>query len=245
MAAVRGSKQHEMIVVAHRPLQMVSMFCVFVGVIAALCWLTYQTGKDEGLAMKVAVVKERDRIRSQLDDTRKTMDDIRRENADLRLGEEVDSRATEEVRQTVEVLQGRIAQLDEEILFYKGVMVPNVGDRGLRIERLDMQNTAVPNRFRYRLLLTQVVDKHDYVQGGVKISLEGLDGQMEKHLSLGELDSSQPESIRFRFKYFQNVDGELTIPLGFEPREVKIVAQSSGRNAQRLERTFDWQLKGG
>ena len=170
---------------------------------------------------------------------------MRREIADLRLGGEVDSRATEEVRETIEELQERLALLQEEITFYKGVMVPNVEDKGLRIERLNMLDTPSPNRFRYSLVLTQLVDQHDYVQGGVEINLMGVEGQAPRTIPIGQLDENREGSIRFRFKYFQNIDGEMTLPDGFEPTEVMIVAQSSGRNPQRLERRFAWQLNGG
>jgi len=60
---------------------------------------------------------------------------------------------------------------------------------------------------------------------------------------LSELDTEKQEAIRFRFRYFQNINGELVLPDGFEPREVMIVAQSSGNNAQRLEKRFEWRLK--
>lgn len=245
MAAVKGSKQHEMVVVPHRPLYRAAIFCVFLLFMAAFSGLTYEHGMSQGIELKVAVVQERDEIKVQLDEARDTIRSMRSEIANLKLGEEIDSLATEEVRQTVESLQSRIAQLNEEILFYKGVMAPNVGDRGLRIERLDLQNTTAPNRYKYRLVLTQVVDKHDYVQGGVLINFKGLDGQSEKEFKLSDLDKTRQDAIRFRFKYFQNINGELTLPQGFEPREVMIVAQPSGRNAQRLEKKFDWQLTGG
>ena len=60
-------------------------------------------------------------------------------------------------------------------------------------------------------------------------------------------ESSDPRtgSIRFRFRYFQNIDGELTLPDGFEPEEIIVVAQSSGRNAQKLERRFAYSLGDG
>jgi len=101
-----------------------------------------------------------------------------------------------------------------------------------------------PNTFSYSLVLTQIVDKHDYVQGGVEIRVVGQQGGGEKELSLNDL-SSDGSSIKFRFRYFQNIDGELTVPVGFEPRQVMIVAQSSGKNKQRLEKKFDWLLLDG
>ena len=234
-----------MVVVPHRPLYKAGIFCLFVIAMVAFSFLTYEYGMNQGLATKVEVVKEKDEIKAQLTEVTQLFSSMRQEVANLKLGGEVDTRANEEVRQTVEVLQDQIAQLNEEIRFYKGVMVPNVEEKGLRIERLDLENTEVPNKYRYSLLLTQVVDKHDYVQGGVEIALLGRDGESEKQLPLSELSETKQARIGFRFRYFQNIDGELLVPEGFIPSEVMIIARSSGRNGQRLEKKFDWQLSGG
>lgn len=245
MAAVKGSKQYQMVVVPHRPFYKIGVFCLFVVAMGAFCFLTYEYGRNQGLELKVEVVKEKELISAELEGALQEIAVMRQQIAELKLGGQIDSQATEEVQDTVESLQQEIAGLNEEIRFYKGVMLPNVEDKGLRIERLDMVNTLDPKRFRYSLLLTQVVDKHDYVQGGVRIAVKGAEGTIEKELSLSDLSQEQQDAIRFRFRYFQNIDGELEVPEGFEPRQVMVVAQSSGRNPQRLERTFDWQLNGG
>ena len=83
------------------------------------------------------------------------------------------------------------------------------------------------------------------MQGGVKIEIGGIEGQQEKVFKLSELDSTKKESIRFRFKYFQSIEGELSLPKDFRPREITILAESTGRNKQRLEKKFDWQVTGG
>ena len=130
MAAVRGSKQYQMKVVPHRPVYKAFVFFSFLVLMSVFSWLTYHYGKSEGIALKVEVVQERNDILVQLEDARETIQTMRSAMADLKLREEVDTIATQEVRQTIESLQSRIAQLNEEILFYKGVMAPNVGDRG-------------------------------------------------------------------------------------------------------------------
>lgn len=245
MAVVKGSKQHQMIVVPYRPLYRAGVFLFFVLAMAALSYLTYDYGLREGLALKVELLVDKEKLQDQLQQSESMGSSMRQEIAALKLGGEVDSRANEEVRQSVESLQDQVAQLNEEIRFYKGVMVPNAKDKGLRIERLAMESTSEPNKYKYSLLLTQVVDKHDYVQGGVKIALLGRENGSEAELQLSDLINEDQDTIGFRFRYFQNIDGELVVPNGFEPREVMVVAQSSGRNPQRLERKFDWQLNGG
>lgn len=245
MAAVKGSKQYQMVVVPHRPIYKTGILLLFVLAMIAFSFLTYEYGMGEGLTLQVEVVKEKDLIKTQLAEATKSVDRMRQVIASLRLGGEVDSRATEEVRQTVESLHDEIAQLNEEIKFYKGVMVPNAEDKGLRIERLSIEDTPDPNKFIYSLLLTQIVDKHDYVQGGVEIALVGSEGDFDLRLSLSDMSQAENDIIGFRFRYFQNINGELNVPIGFEPRELVIVARSSGRNSQRLEKKFSWQLNGG
>ena len=244
MTAVKGSKQYQMVVVPYRPLYKAMIFMAFLIAMALFSWLTYEYGRNQGLALKVEVVRDRDLISSQLMESQKLIIEMRQEIADLEIGGAIDERATEEVRQTMESLQGEIAELNEEISFYKGVMLPNVANKGLRIERLDMTPNT-PGRFKYSLLLIQIVDKHNYIQGGVEISLRGREGEQEKRLMLSQLDKEKTDAVKFRFRYFQNINGEMILPEGFQPREVMVVAQSSGRNAQRLEKTFDWPLNGG
>jgi len=239
MATVKGSRQYQMRVVPHRPFYRVGVFLLFVMALGALCYLSFEYGQQQGLALKVEVVRERDAVKRQLEDSTRVINEMRQEIASLKLGEEVDTRATEEVRQTVEELQSEIADLSEEILFYKGVMIPNVENQGLRIERLNIEDGLQPNQIRYSLLLTQVVEKHDYVQGAVEITVLGTVGGGQQELKLSEV-SENDNSVRFRFRYFQNINGEMTLPDGFEPREVTVVAQSGGRNGQKLERIFQW-----
>jgi hypothetical protein len=244
MAAVKGSKQHQMVVVPYRPLYKAMIFIAFLFAMAVFGWLTYEFGNNQGLELKVEVVREKDLISKELGEARALISEMRQEIADLTVGGEIDNQANEEVRQTIENQQNLLAAQNEEISFYKGVMLPNVANEGLRIERLDVSSN-VPGRVRYSLLLTQVVDKHDYVQGGVRISLLGQNDGQEETIQISESGRDKAEAIEFRFRYFQNIIGELQLPEGFVPREVMVVAQSSGLNAQRLEKTFDWPLKGG
>ena len=241
MAAVKGSKLYQMVVVPYRPLYKTMIFIVFLFAMAVFGWLTYEFGNNQGLELKVEVVREKDLISKELGEARGLINEMRQEIADLTVGGEIDNQANEEVRHTIENQQNLLAAQNEEISFYKGVMLPNVANKGLRIERLDVSSN-VPGRVRYSLLLTQVVDKHDYVQGGVRISLLGQNDGQEETIQISDSGRDEAEAIRFRFRYFQNIMVEQELPNGFVPREVMVVVQTSGLNAQRLEKTFDWSL---
>jgi hypothetical protein len=221
----------------------VVVFLVFIILMGVFGRLIYEYGNNQGLELKVEVVREKELVSKQLVEARVLISEMRQQLSDLTLGGEIDNQANEEVRQTIENQRNLLAAQDEEINFYKGVMVPNAGSKGLRIERLDVSSNAA-GKVRYSLLLTQVVDKRGYVKGGVQLSLLGQNDGQEKALQLGEQGRDKAEAIKFRFRYFQNIAGEVQLPKGFVPREFMVVAQSSEPIAQRLEKTFDWPLKG-
>ena len=219
------------------------IFVAFFTSMAVFGWLSYGLGNYQGLELQVEVAQEKELIKRQLGEATVLITQMRQEIADLTVGGEIDNKANEEVRQTIQNQQNLLAAQSEEISFYKGVMLPNVAGKGLRIEQLTLSSNA-PGRVKYSLLLTQIVDKHDYVQGGVQISLLGQNDGQEEALQLSEQGRDKAEAIKFRFRYFQNIAGEVQLPEGFVPREFMVVAKSSEPIAQRLEKTFDWPLKG-
>ena len=163
------------------------------------------------MALKVAWVKDRENIQKELVQANDLIGEMRQELAVLKVSGVIDDKANQEVRQTIETLQEINAQLNEEVSFYKGVMAPNFDKKGLRIEKLDI--TADSGRsVKYSLLLTQVVEDHNWLQGEVKISVRGQYGVEEKQLALSELDNEKSDAVRFRFRYFQNINGRMTLP---------------------------------
>ena len=242
MAAVKGSKQYDMVVVPHRPLVKVLKVLFALGLVGFSGLFCFEYGKNQGLALKVQVVKERDLIGQELEKSKVRINNMEQEIADLQVGEVIDTEANEQVRITNEALQGQIARLTEEINFYKGIMVPNAAEKGLRIERVNISPSA-GDQARYSILLTQVVDKHNFVQGNVEISIKGLKDSQQITYKLSELDNEKQDSVRFRFRYFQEIKGEFVIPAGFLPGEIKVIALSTGSRSRIIERSFSWPNK--
>jgi len=243
MRTVKGSKHYDMVVVKRRPRHVIGgLVLLVVALVASLIWSSYQLGVDEGLSTRVWIVQERDDLAQKLKQSVSLTETYRQEVAALKLADEIDLQADVGVQQTILELQTQLARVQEEVQFYKGVMLPKVEHKGLRIERLKVENSGEPNRFKYNLLLTQVVNKYDYVQGDVEINLVGDEDNLGSNLPLGDISTQDQDSIRFRFRYFQNIDGELMLPDGFTPKEVMVVAQATGGSSQRLERRFTWQV---
>ena len=243
MATVKGSRQHPMVVVPHRPWYRVGMAGLCLAALLALGWLAYEYGMQQASGANASLLRERETLLDKLAQTDQALGDTRQALADLKLGGAVDELANEEVRQSVEDLQNQIAVLNEEIRFYKGVMVPNADEKGLRIERFGVTATDNADQFRYQLQLTQVVEKHEYVSGEVEISIVGKQPDEVGRDLLSEPTIKTSYQERFRFRYFQNIEGEIKLPQGFSPNAVVVRLKPSGQKRD-IEKTFDWLLKG-
>lgn len=169
---------------------------------------------------------------------------LEEENVNLSRGVALDSVAKQSLRINIADLQDQVYALEEAVAFYRGVMAPSEENQGLRVEDFALLPTSEGRRYRYSVLLTQVKRNHSVVKGTVGIDVLGklADGS-QVTMPLQELAVGQVSS-KFRFKYFQSLDGELVLPEGFQPLEVRVTAKAAGAKATRIEKPFTWKVKG-
>lgn len=163
----------------------------------------------------------------------------------VRLATVVEAGANERLRRTIKELRDRIGALEEEARFYRRLVAPSEAERGFRIERLTIEGTPQPARYAYRLLLTQIVDRHDWIEGDVLVELSGeRQGEPERH-AVADLVSDEDFASGFRFLYFQEFSGEFSLPDGFVPRAVAVTAQVRDDAGTRIRESFDWLVEEG
>ena len=165
--------------------------------------------------------------------------------SNVRLATVVEAGANERLRRTIKELRDRIGALEEEARFYRRLVAPSEAERGFRIERLTLSATPEPARYAYRLLLTQIVDRHNWIEGEVLMELSGeREGEPERH-AVADLVSDDDFTTGFRFLYFQEFSGEFSLPEGFVPRAVAVTAQVQDDAETRLRESFDWVVEEG
>lgn len=160
---------------------------------------------------------------------------------DLEKGHSIDRQAISQARDTIARQDNRINQLKGDVVFYKNIMAPSTQDTGLQVQRLRLRPVPGERRFSYRLVLTQVGNNHRYIHGVVAVSLVGEHKGKREVLSLRDVDASVKHlGIEFKFRYFQDIQGQLVLPDGFSPDEVQVVAKPQGSRSDQVERTFKW-----
>ena len=244
MARVKGSKQRRLIVGYYRPwrrfLNGILLLILIVGAAGGGYWygldgklsLVHDNYKDEQITALKAQVTE---LTDQLNEAAFRATAVEK-------SAEVDRAASQEIQQTIKDLKDQVAGLQEEVTLYKGIMAPNNNTSGLRIQEMSVSTTADPTRFRYKLMLTQVGDNNSYIQGFVGVNILGQSNGEKQTIPLKDVsDDIEKTDIKFRYRYFQDVKGELNLPEGFVPEQIQVIAQASGNKAARVEKFFDWK----
>lgn len=154
---------------------------------------------------------------------------------------DVDAGANVILRETIKSLHDDVGRLEEEVEFYKRLMSPNEVRRGLRIENLTLEAAGGPRQYGYDVLLTQVVDRHSFISGEVELQVTGREDGEQQVLSLTELAAIEPYPLKYRFRFFQDLVGVLSLPESFEPETVRVVVKPAGGRSKLLEREFPWQ----
>jgi|AZIK01.1.fsa_nt_gi outer membrane murein-binding lipoprotein Lpp len=245
MSIVKGSRQDELVIEHRRIGHRLRSSLYLIMIIAIVSVGGYLGGYYDSRSQLQQLSVQKQFLEHNLSQAEETIQNLSQRVSVLEKGGEVDRKAAESFRQTVRELNAEVARLEQEVGFYKGIMAPGSADRGLRISKIDIQAAESPQNFRYTIMLTQVVDNSAHIEGQAAINIVGqIDGKTSV-LPLRDIDSSIDDlGIKFRFRYFQEIKGELTLPDGFVPEQMQVVLQSSGNQPQRVEETQRWFILG-
>ncbi len=232
----------EYVVIRHRPGYRLRRTLILLAFSISAAILGYATGMAQGGFRFSTAEETRDRLADQVEQLRDQTRSMSQEIVNLERGRAVDAQALNQARQTIVELETKINGMQSELVFYKNIMAPSKSTRGLQIDRVSLNAAGKPGVYEFMVVLVQRGDNKNYLSGDVKVTVIGRRNEEPVSIALNELsDDIDDVGIKLRFRYFQEIEGSLTVPEDFEPREVHVVASRDGSSSAKVERTFDWQ----
>ena len=250
MAIVKGSKQYRSIVVRYRPWQAPALIVLVVLLMALVAIVAIGFTRSNFVELEARLLAENQHLTSRLHASNKQKENAQQQLANLKLSADVDRESVDGVQKELKNYQDKIAELTEEIGFYKGLMSPSERDRGLSVRGLDVYRTASPHIFHYKLVLQQTALKHQLLRGSVRVVIVGqaLNDQgvaTARRYALADLSAEvKAVDIPLRFKYFQNIEGDIKLPEGFDVQKVELVARATSPKKVQIEKTYEWSIQG-
>lgn len=214
--------------------------------IAGCVFLAHELGRLNGGYSYLDQRRERDELTATIAERDQTIEALRRQVAILETSQEIDQETYTLVEQNLDELQAQIQAQEEELAFYRGIISPEDGAAGLRVQSLEMRPTDVARGYLLHLVLVQAITHDRRVSGTVNFDITGsLDGQSVQ-LSLGDLVADDSGgALAYAFRYFQDLQRQLVLPDGFEPDEVLMQIRPREPSGQALEQSFEWSAIAG
>jgi hypothetical protein len=150
------------------------------------------------------------------------------------------NRERAEVARNIGELQAQVSRQEQQLAFYKGIVSQGASPAEVRIQRIRVEAGAGPGRFRLKIALIRPVQNESLVSGTVLVQVDGQQKGLPARLELRQITDPQTPSLPYSFRYVENLDTDLTLPVDFRPERVTVELRSSKKGADPLVQTQVW-----
>ncbi len=216
------------------------------GIALTAIYLSFELGRIQAGHNIVDVAAERQVLNSEIDGLENTIRELKEDIAILETHREIDAEAYRDVESSLSELQVKIQEQRDAIQFYRGIVSPEDGGRGLRVQEMTLTSGRDERVFNLRLVLVQAMRHDRRVTGDVVLRISGEDDDGVKTYTYTELKTEAAAADwPFSFRYFQDFERELVLPDGFTPLSVNIEVRSRTRSIDSIEETYAWAVARG
>ena len=218
----------------------------FVLLAAVAAFLLYEFGRIQAGYNVVDASRERQAYENEIAVLESEIVSLKEQIALLETHRNIDREAYSEVETSLAELQAKIQEQKDAIAFYRGIVSPKDGNKGLRVQDLKLTRGSDEREYNIRLVLVQAMQHDRKVSGNVNLTIEGDQDGVDTTYSYAQLlpEEGKPEWA-FSFRYFQDFDRQVILPDGFTPHRVNIEVQSRTRSISSIAESYSWATSQG
>lgn len=205
--------------------------------ILALAWFAYLQGRS-GAGVRLVGIQPDARLQIKVLETERN--ELRRELAMVKQAADIDRESILSIRERIKQFQDERLKMEEELAFLRGIVSTTSKKQALRVQNFKLEPGLEAGRYLYKFSISQVINSGIIAKGKIDISVEGLRDGRTQVLSLSEISDDKAENIKMRFRFFQNIEGKLLLPDGFEPASFNIEVKPAGEQLETVKETFNW-----
>ncbi len=237
---VRQSSTGRYLVKPHDPWKVWVLRGALASVLLAAGWTFYELGVIHAGYHRAASNAEIQQLTEQLGELQVRLEALTEENVQLSSNTAIEATATQQVNERLDQLNQESLELKEELVFYRSLLSPSELEPGLQILGVQLVKNAKEHSYGYKIVLTQRRNRNRFADGKVEMSITGmLEGESTQLESTNVLADKKGE-LQFRFKNFQSLEGQLTLPTGFQPQMVLVKVNPRSQRLKKIERNYEW-----
>lgn len=205
-------------------------------------YLTFEFGRIQADYNVVDAAQKRHDDENRIAELEQQISTLKQEISLLETHRTIDREAYKDVEMSLSNLQEKIQEQGDAIAFYRGIISPSDGQRGLRVQDLRLSKGKDARQYHVKLVLVQVMQHDRSVKGEVNFSLEGAQDGVATSYDLEQLvPADEASNWPFSFRYFQNFNRQLILPEGFLPERINIEVHSRTKSIASVKQSFLWK----
>ena len=212
---------------------------VTLAVSAVLLFVIWQLATTRVSPESAELQRDLDFVSGELVTIKQRMARLQARQVVLEREAEVLRHANRILRETESVRQAELGRLQSELDFYRRLAGSGGAQSGLDVYRAEIVPTESAQVFRFILTLTQNIQRASMISGRVRIDIEGTLDNRPVKLRWAQISDGETPEPAYRFKYFQQLEGYLTLPDGFDPLRLSLTLESKNQRKPVI-RNFDW-----
>jgi hypothetical protein len=155
----------------------------------------------------------------------------------------VDREGYAQVEKSLGDMQSQIARLNQDLSFYRGLVQPESLIH-VKVQQMQIIPDGPPGQFHLKFVLMQTGKPDKEVVGNAALTLDGLLQGKPLSLSYAQVSPNRRVSLAYSFKYFQEYNEAIVLPLGFEPTRVGVEIHTGRDVSHSLRQAFVWKAQG-
>ncbi|MFC4655177.1 DUF6776 family protein [Rheinheimera marina] len=152
----------------------------------------------------------------------------------------VEKSASQLLQKELKSEQQKLFDNRKELAFYQRIMSPEPQDSGVLIDSFTISNGAAPGNYRFNLVLIQQDQQRKFAKGTLELTVNGRQLDKKASQDLLKLAGFGKSDKAYSFKYFQIIEGEFSLPEGFNAEKVEVQLKVAGSRNNRIEKSFFW-----
>ena len=230
----------KLIIKSHHPWKHRIKIAMVVLGLGLVIWWVFDYGHSRAGFDYDNLLEDRDAVNEELASAHVDIKKLRERIAVLERAGQIDKEGYSGVEQSLKQAQDEMLELKEEVAFYRGIVSPTETASGLNIADFRVSGIGEDRAYRFKLVMTQMKNNTRLIKGYARVAFEGVQNGAQVEHTLHKVSGGTLDKLRLRFKYFQNIEGEIVLPEGFLPSRVIVDVVPSGKGLTRLKKTFDW-----
>ena len=227
------------IITVQRPLLWLLSFVVIACIVLILLRVSYEYGRNTAGFDSADSGAYIDQLQLQLEESQAEIIESERRATMLERNSRIDVDASAQLKKSLAQTQDEVLELKKDLSFYKSIVAPEQGSRSIAIQSIQLQKNETGD-YHYKVMVSQRGRNDQFARGTINLRIKGKSEGKEVTLALADVSESVKKPMKFGFKYFQNFEGVMNLPVAFEPDYLHVEVNPSTGKIKAIDEQYTW-----